>query len=300
MQGEISFAFDGREAAKHVIDARQMGRSLIGLDRAVNASLSLVIQGRLPKQRERFGFYLAAKVPEQGSVELQTIIEHVPWALPLVHEALSNLGTEYVRNFISWLLLWQGGRKTEAVEHMDKMMDLVREMNRHNEAMTRSWQDMVLGLADRLAPTARDIVDPVGRSASSLAIDGVSRKPSAVIDEATADAIRSREEIELQEYAVFTLRVDGIIRHSRTIKAEFIDKPGDFVTADVRDPEFDSVPNSYTDALSNGMPITVRARPALRSGSLFKLYVMEVLTEQSSLVIRADADPRGDHRPPAA
>lgn len=282
MLGRVSFAFDGREAAKHFIDARQMGRSLIGLDRAVNASLSLVIQGRLPKQRERFGFYLAAKVPERGSVELQTIIEHVPWALPLVYEALSNLGAEYVRNFISWLLLWHGGRKTEAVEHMDKMMDLVREMNRHNEAMTKSWQETVLGLADRLAPTARDIVDPVGRSASSMAIDGASRKPSAIIDEATADAIRSKEEIELQENAEFTLRVDGIIRHSRTIKAEFIDKPGDFVSADVRDPEFDSVPNSYTDALSSGMPITVRARPALRAGSLFKLYVMEVLTAPKS------------------
>lgn len=287
MLGQIGFVFDGREAAKHAIDAREMGRSLIGLDRAVNVSLSLVVSGRLPKQRERYGFYLAAKSPTPGSVDLPTVIQNVPWVLPLVHEALTSMGTEYIKNFISWLLLWHGGRKPEADQHMDKMLDLVSEMNRHDEVQTRSWQETVLGLVDRLAPTARDIVEPVGRSASSLSIGAVEQKrPTTVVDEATAETIRSKEDIELQESAEFTLRIDGIIRHSRSIKAEFIDRPGEYISADVRDPEFDSVPNPYTAALNNGEPLTVRARPALRGGQMFKLYVMEVLSPSAKAAVR--------------
>jgi hypothetical protein len=275
--GEIAFVFDGREATKHAIDARQMGKSLIGLDRAVNVSLSLAVNGRLPRRNERFGLYLAAKAPARGSLDLPTVIENAPWILPLMHEALATLGTEYIRNFISWLLLWHGGRKADAEIHMEKMLDLVREMNRHNEAQTASWQQTVLALVDKLAPTAREIVEPVGRSASLLSVGGAKVDGVATVDEATADAIRSKDEIELQENTEFTLRLDGIIRHSRVIKAEFLDAPGEYVTADVRDPEFDVVPNSYTEALGSGNPIVVRARPALRSGQLFKLYVMEVV-----------------------
>jgi hypothetical protein len=278
MLGKVDFVFEGRQADKHFVSAREFGRSLIGLDRATNVGLVLLTQGRLPHKRERFGFYLAARSPTQGSVDLSTIIDNVPWVLPLLNEALASCAKHYVGNFISWLLLWHGGRKGEATMHMDKMIELAKEVNRSHEATTSAWQSTLLSVVDRLAPTARDIVDPVGRSAGRLLVDNSGSAAGAVIDEPTADAIRTKEDIELQDVSEMRIRVDGIIRHSRTLKVEFSDQPGRFVTADVRDPVFDNTPNIYTDALGSGIELRVRARPALRGGEMFKIFVIEALS----------------------
>lgn len=278
MIDSITLKFDGRVAEQHLIEARQLGNSLLGVDKAVNTGLILLTQGRAPLQRERFNLFIAAQAPKQGSVDLVTVIHNAPWLLPLVHDVVVSYGADYLRNFISCVLFWHGGRKAEGMEQMDKMIDLAKEIHRHNEISQAQWQGTLIEVIDRLAPAAKQIVEPVGRTAATLEIAAPTTKQITIIDEPTAEAIRSKEEIELQDVVEMDLRIDGIIRHTRTLKVEMPDQPGQFVTADVRDPVFDEMPNAYTDAFSKKESLRVRARPAHRNGQLYKLYVMELVS----------------------
>lgn len=269
---ELALIFDGRETDDHVIDARQLGNSLIGLDKAVASAAFVMVHGRLPHGRERVvDIYVAAKSPEEGSVSLPTIIGNVPWILPLAGEIIASYGVDFIRNFLSWLLLFRGGRKSEAQVYMDAMIDVLKENNRSHEASNEAWQRTLLSLADKLAPAAKQIVDPVGRTASVLRLGD--KDTGAAIDEPTADAIRSKEELEVTDKEVLRATIDGLIRRSRTLK--LIMEDGSYQTAEVRDPTFDVEPNIYIDALAHGTAMDLTVRKALRSGKLYKVYVLE-------------------------
>lgn len=67
--------------------------------------------------------------------------------------------------------------------------------------------------------------------------------------------------------------VDGFIRRSKTLKLILDD--GSYQTAEVRDPSFDVEPNIYIEALGSGDPLKLTIRTALRSGKVYKIYVLE-------------------------
>ena len=67
--------------------------------------------------------------------------------------------------------------------------------------------------------------------------------------------------------------IDGVVLHNRTLKVEVPDRPGAFMTADVRDPIFDQAPNIYTSAI--GSSLEVEAKAVRRAdGELAKLYIL--------------------------
>lgn len=64
MYEKIVFKFVGGMAERHMIEAREFGNSLIGLDKAVNTGLILLVEGGAPKGRKRFDFVLTAQAPK--------------------------------------------------------------------------------------------------------------------------------------------------------------------------------------------------------------------------------------------
>lgn len=273
----VTFKFEGRDADHHVIEARYYGASLVGLDKAVNDAMFLLDAGRKPKRGERFGLYVVARPPVQGSVETPNELREIGWLLPLVQEFVVAHGRAYLDEFLAWLLKWHGGRKVEATVHMDKLIETLKEANRHAEAENDAWRATLLDLVDKLKPAAQNIVAPVGRSAGTLAI-GSGAMPSVIVDEPMAEAIRSKDEIEVLDMEQMTFRIDGISLHNRQLKVEFAEDPGKFFSADVRDPAFEQETNPYKAAFAANQVVTVEAKRALKQGQLYKLYVMNLLS----------------------
>lgn len=274
----ITFKFEGGDADKHFIEARYYGASLIGLDRAVNDGLLLLQRGTKPKRGERFGLYIVARPPLQGSVETPNEFKEIAWALPLVQEFIVAHGRAYIEQFLAWLLKWHGGRRAESVEHMDKMIEMLKEQHRHQEVENDGWRITMLALVDKLKPAAQEIVAPIGRSAGTLSI-GIAGNASVVVDEPMADAIRSKDEIEVLDMEELTFRIDGVTLHNRQLKVEFADAPGKFVSADVRDPLFEVEGNPYLNAFFAKRDVTVLAKRALKkTGELHRLYVMNFVS----------------------
>jgi hypothetical protein len=133
---------------------------------------------------------------------------------------------------------------------------------------------MVYKIVDRLAPSGVQAVAPVGPSVRTLNFASGKLTP-LVVDEPTADVIRSRGELELGLMQSMVLRTDGFTYNSRKLMIEHPEEPGRYMTADVQDPIFEQQPNPYTDAAGRKALIAVKAKPGLREGKLKKLYIMD-------------------------
>lgn len=106
---------------------------------------------------------------------------------------------------------------------------------------------------------------------------GVGASDLTVVDEAMAETIRNREDLELSDLIEMTLRTDGFSHHGKTLKVEHPEIPGRFINAGVKDPIFDALPNPYTEAASECATITVRAKKGVREGRIERLYIMDFL-----------------------
>jgi hypothetical protein len=284
----VSFTvrYDGRDASEHQLDMRLLGRSLIGLERVVGDAVFIAAEGRMPTTRERKEISIVVAPPHAACVEIEGQVRAAAGVLPFVLEAIRNPGTKFVFQFLSFVLKQLGGKPKEANVHLMEAHKLLledrqqeradRDLERQTALLSSAqWQNTMLALVDRLAPSARDIVAPVGPSADTLRISGPPGHPPTEIDAPMADAIRSSERLEVGEMERFRVKVDGVVLHSRVLKIEHPERPGKYFNADVRDPAFDEQPNAYTSAI--GDELVVDAKPSRRAnGELVSLHVMNV------------------------
>ncbi len=71
------------------------------------------------------------------------------------------------------------------------------------------------------------------------------------------------------------LRLDGFVHHTKKLNVENPENPGTFISADIRDPAFDVVPNAYTEAANVKGVLRVQAKLGYRAGVLEKIYIMD-------------------------
>lgn len=226
-------------------------------------------------RRERFDLVVNAQEPRPGSVDIVAMVQQAPWVLPVIQDFLITGGVDASYRFASYVLTKLGGRPNEAEMHLNALLQLNRD---HLEARHRNdeqWRAGFFQLVDRLAPAAKQAVSPVGSGAAYMALSGPKGEETKV-DEPMADAIRSKEDDEVGDMTEIEVRVDGIIHHNRQLKVADPNVDGRFVTAEVRDPLFDTVPNAYSEAAANMASIKVMAKPLYRNGLLHKLYIMDL------------------------
>lgn len=192
-----------------------------------------------------------------------------------MNELIANHGVELLKQFISWVLMHLGGRKKEADVHFQQLMSLTRELNASRDSSDERWHQTLLALVDKFAPSARDAVAPVGRTARRLVISSDDGSAIAEIDEPTADAIRSRKGDEVEDLIELIVKVDGISHHKKQIQVENPEEPARFINADVRDPVMDNAPNIYSEAANVKGSLRVQAKKVRREGRLHRLYIMD-------------------------
>lgn len=271
----LNIKFEGDEADKHRLPMRHLGAALIGIDGIVNNGLFAFAFGRPAPRRQRFELELVAQEPQSGSVEILAILKDSQWVLPLLRDFIVAGGLEISKHFLSYVLLNFGGRPQDAKQHLDALVQMNRDHLEARNQNDEQWRQNFLAVVDRLAPQAKQVVAPVGYGAKTLRLmDGSS--PSVIIDEPIADAIRARQGDRVGDMAKFRIRVDGVIHHSRQLKIQHPEDEGRYITAEVRDPLFSSLPNPYANAAASMLSMSVMAKPVYRNGELWKLYVMDI------------------------
>lgn len=283
---EASFRlrYDGGVAADHRIDMRNLGKSLIGVEKIVSDSLVVTFQGRLPKPREHRDVELFVEAPRAHCVDISVLLVMAPGLLPFAQEILKDYTKDYVSSLLGHVLSFFGGRQKEADAHMEKLLDLTREMHSghladrsEDRAYALATQENMLRLVDKLHPAARQVVAPVGRSCNELILPAPAAGHVTIIDVAMADAIRAKEPVEVGDMTRMIVHVDTVSISRRAMRVQLpSDTEGNFVEASIRDPAFDENPNHniYTAALGGLLAVDVKPTYRKETGELIKLHVM--------------------------
>jgi hypothetical protein len=288
VDSQFKVIYLGGDAGAHSIDMRQLGTSLIGVDKLVSDVVVTLSAKRLPKRGERAAFIMKAKEPIAGSVEVPAILQDAAGLLPLGWQVLQTAGPDIIWNWLKAVIAFHGGDKDEAEKYLDAMLDLTRQAHeardradqarerdheRHMEE-NREWRAMFERLIERSQPAAAQAVNPVGASVTRMKIVAAGREVD--IDTPTADKIKAGDRLDILPMREMVLRVDGFTFHNRKLSIEHPERSG-FLDADVQDPIFDQDANPYTQAASRKARIRVQAKPGYRGDRLLKLYVMEFI-----------------------
>ncbi|WP_143159569.1 DUF7946 domain-containing protein [Paracoccus solventivorans] len=271
-----SFSYDGLMATMHRLPARDLSPALMGLDRIVSSLYGALETGIVQKKAPRSSsLVMTVGEPRAGSFELAWITQTAPGLLPLLPDFTGAIQSNLIEHFINYVMLWFGGRRREADKIMDKMLDLLAaererahedrqrerdavyaDMRHQREHMRQLLHDQALALHG----AAKLAVAPIGKSASTFAARA--RGDSPVVDEATADAIRAKEDLEVSDILDMTFRIEGIRDQRRVL---FVFDPEDaegerILPAIIGDPEFERPGNVYKRAYAESLPITLTGK----------------------------------------
>ena len=261
----LTIRFQGAGADQHRVDLRQLGHSLLGIERIVTHGLFALEAGRFPKKREPLPLLLHAEAPQRGCVEVYIWLVAGGVFLPVIHDIFISMASDVVWRWINGVLLRMAGRDKDADAHLEKVIDFLDKVDarRHLEVVQ----------LQKLATASKQVVTPVGQSCNSIVFPQGGE--DAEIDLPLAEAIRSMGKVKVGDMKKMRVKVDGFTHHNKQLKIIHPDEPGCFVTAYVQDPAFAEAPNVYTEAATNESWLKVTAKPTTKDGRIHALYIMD-------------------------
>ena len=265
---DFTISYRGRDADNHRLGVRELGHSLIGVERLIAIGLVTFDTGRMPKRVQRLPLTIQASEPRRGSVEISGYLELLPGFLPFVHEIVMSKMSDVIWHWISGVLLNMGGREQESKVHLEQILDFLNKVDerRHEE---------IMGM-QRLFDPSRNIVFPVGNSCGEMIFYTPNGKTE--IDIPIADAVRSKGKLEVGDMENIRVKVDGFTYHNQQLKVIHPKEPQRFISARVVDPVFLETPNIYTQAATMQNELSVTAKTTLKDGRIHALHIMDAKT----------------------
>jgi hypothetical protein len=207
------------------------------------------------------------------------------WLLPLAADFGAAVQGKMVEHFVNYVLLMFGGRNPEAEKSMDRLLDIFQENQKaqyedrqrereDRQAERDNVRQIIRELASSQRSTAMNVVKPVGRSCSEFST--YTETASIKIDEATADAIRSKEDVEVSDLVEMEFRVDGLVRHERKLRVFDPEDPSRELWVQIADPAFDEEPNAYIRAFveHRSIRLTGKSTRNKANGKLVKFHAI--------------------------
>jgi len=281
MAADLIIKYEGGDADLHFVEMRSLGNSFLGFERIISDGLIFLGTDRLPKRGERHDLVVRAHEPVIGSSEIPIYLTQAAGLLPLGWWLMQTGAAEAVSHFATFVFTHLSGRKSEAEKAMAamiKMREIEAEQNLRSQEQwlenEARWRDQLFALVNKLAFPAIRAVAPVGPSVDQFKFNG-SVAPSLLVDLPTADAIRSKGELEVTDLQTVKLQIDGFVYHTKKLNVENPERPGSYISADIRDPVFDQVPNIYTEAAATKSEIVVQAKFGYRADNLERICIMD-------------------------
>lgn len=269
MSGKLIIKFDGYDAEKHLLNMRQLGESLVGLDKVLNIGIFHLFERRPPKRGERLPLQIVANEPRKGSFEIQVLTAFVAGSLPFIPEILHTRPYEFLWHWISANLKYHGG-DNKNMENVNSMLKMFFEDS-------EKQREHILNVIESQNRHLRDVIKPVGHSAKTASFSNNDNIIS--VDFPMAEAIRSKKELIIGDMETRILQVDGLIHHDKVLKVVNPEDPKKFVNAKVNDPQFEQPDNVYTQAIGKALSnLEVDCKIARTpDGRIYTIYIMNVI-----------------------
>lgn len=167
-------------------------------------------------------------------------------------------------------------------QQSQQLNDLARSMH-EGHLQDKQWlHHTITELVRANRRPLRELPEPVGRSVRTMAIG---KENPLVIDEPT-EVLRSREGLELGDTVEYDVELVGVFKNSGACRLKLLGTEK-VVLGKIADAALDNPNNIYTRALNEGRVLHVIAKPTLKDGELYKLYITSASTPEEPEQVRA-------------
>lgn len=307
----VTIRLFGNEADSHHIDAEELGLCMQGTAKLYNAALYLYHNGEAPGARSTYKLkmHAGAKPVEKGSVTYAIWAAMVMGEMAVYPQLWGDIADLVVPKIVKAVYAKLVKRENEVIEaykeinavlvEREKALLEDRQLEReHVQAINKEHaeqtklrdqtyektfsrvmdsQDCFVRAIERISDNnktaAKNSVAPVGRTSK-----GLEHKRSdtimVAVDEATAEALRSKDELEVDDMKSYKGKILGAnkIKGSCDMLLDGFDKP---VPCKIADPAIMQVGNIYTRALDQDLIVTVKAKALLKDGQIKTLFISD-------------------------
>ncbi|WAB91992.1 hypothetical protein OSS47_28405 [Pseudomonas citronellolis] len=285
---QIGLKYEGRDTDRHIIDSIQYARSLEGSSRLYRVIAHFCVHGEVLKPRQTTELRCFSAPAKEGSYDTLLVI-----LTALSHEY--PIFSDVYKQALDWLIAKVSGFLKDSLSGQGNMKGLIETIQQQAASSSElntllangliKANDNLSSLHDRLIetlpqlvevakPHLRETLTPIGKTCSQIVQFADTDHP-VVVTEAEAVAIRSDEEMVVGKPDNFTVvRLHSLNLDSGACRIELEGVQG-LVSAKIDDITLKQPGNAYSAALNSHSALNVRARPVLRDGEIYRLFITE-------------------------
>ena len=291
--------YQGKDADRHILEAGDLGQSIIGASRLYTKVAHYILSGQVPRGSYRKVLRCYVKPASRGSWDQL-------WSICLVaNEYISSthmynllLGYFFSKAVDCIISAWRSPSETphisrrleeEVFRKMREIEGLLEEnhygLSQQNSdliSMTRNLSETFSDLVDSTRPNGRMFVQPLGRTCSRISLFFPEDSEEHVILESDAEVIRIRNEIEEGSPSIFRIIRINSLNISTGACSVYVEGISSWIRGEITDPALLIPGNIYTQAFSNQSGLVVRAIPLLRYGRIIRLRIQEDMSRRRS------------------
>lgn len=261
----VPIRYDGMDAERHQIELCSLGESLQGMARVLSVTGHFMVTQEYAKQYQAHDVKVLVAEPKANCFTIQAVIQFAHQ-----QQIFSGLASATLATVLTWLFARSANRRDEMKAIKDSLDKAIATLAGNNQETIQQMLHTMERMADALRPAIREAVAPVGRTCITMTIDG-----AVVVDQATADAIRSERVDEVTAEKTWRIRITELDVESGTAKVRFSGDPIQErrVKAIITDPSAKVLANAYAQALLSQSELDVRGKATLRDGEIAQLYI---------------------------
>lgn len=263
----VPIRYDGRDAEQHQIELFLLGESLGGVARILAVVGHFVVTGgTYAKQLQALDVKVYVAEPKANCYTIPAIVQFAQQ-----QQLLAGVASVVLAPLIGWIVARASNNKAEMKALKDSLDKAMAHLAGQNSELVPRLLSTLERMAESLRPSVKSAVAPVGKSCSTMRIGN-----DTLIDEATAEAIRSTAADELTEERSWNIRITELDLESATAKIRFDDEGAQDerrFRAVITDPALTVLGNEYMRAFAAQGTIRVRGKATLRVGEVQTLFV---------------------------
>ena len=259
----VPIRYDGLDADAHQIELTTLGESLQGIARIIGVSSHFLITFEYAKQLQALDVRVLVQEPKANCFSIHAVVEFAQQ-----HQILSGSFGATLCTLVTWLIHRASNNQAEMKAIKDSLDKAIAQLA-GQDIVPRMLSTMDK-LAEGLRPSLRMAVAPIGKSCREMRIG-----TDAVIDEATAEAIRSTADDEVTDEQIWNIRLTELDIESRTAKARFTDDEDEDarrIKVTITDPSIEP----YLTAFANQSAFKAKGKGILRDGEIHTLYISDI------------------------
>jgi hypothetical protein len=271
----IPISYRGLIADSHLVDGQQFGRSLMGISKLANSICHELLFNQVTHDPRSYHVRFCV-LPNRENGFLQEIVAVVVTGMPLFPPIAMEIGKVFVEQMIKAMVSDVLHKPSDT----SKALDVIAQIAKDNAQLAQSMHEGHMSDKDKLFGLVHDLVnenrlplrempEPIGKSVRVIQIG---RKDPIIIDEPSAQVLRSREPLELGDDVEYDVAIEGVFKTNGSCRVRLLNN-NKIVPGKIADPALDKPNNVYTRALNEGGTLHVIAKPTLKHGKIHTLFI---------------------------